>query len=144
MSEFCTQHPLLSYTIAIVILLSAMLALGAATGMRRVGAARGRSMDVPFESGMLPVGSAHLRVPIHYYLVAMVFVIFDVESVFLFAWAPVSVAAGWRGYCAVLVFILFLFGALAYLWRWGGLDWGPKPRRIAPRHAGQAAGTGGA
>ncbi|ACI50508.1 NADH-ubiquinone/plastoquinone oxidoreductase chain 3 [Gluconacetobacter diazotrophicus PA1 5] len=143
MSDFCTQHPLFSYAVAIVVLLAAMLGLGAVSGTRRVGAARGRSMDLPFESGVLPVGSAHLRIPVQYYLVAMLFVIFDVESVFLFSWAPVAVGAGWRGYGAVVVFVASLAAALAYVWRWGALDWGPVPRRrIDYRRAGDASCAG--
>ncbi|GBQ26042.1 NAD(P)H-quinone oxidoreductase subunit 3 [Gluconacetobacter azotocaptans] len=128
LSDFLSLHPLTAYAAAIAGLLVLILALSAMTGTRRVGPARGRSMNLPFESGILPVGSAQLRLPIQYYLIAMFFVIFDVESVFLFSWAPVATEAGWRGYGAIVVFIFFLAAALAYLWRGGGLDWGPTPR----------------
>ncbi|MFT8423699.1 MAG: NADH-quinone oxidoreductase subunit A [Gluconacetobacter sp.] len=128
MCSFCVLHPLMLYTIAIAVLLSVMLALASVTGNRRVGAARGASMNLPFESGILPVGSAHLRLPVQYYLIAVFFVIFDAEAVFLFSWATVVRQAGWQGYAAVVLFLGFLAVALAYLWRSGGLEWGPTQR----------------
>lgn len=63
-----------------------------------------------------------------FYLVAMLFVIFDLESVFIYAWAIALRPAGWPGYMAILAFIGLLLAALVYLWRIGALDWGPKPR----------------
>ena len=78
----------------------------------------------PYESGNLPTGSARLRFPTEFYLVAVFFVIFDIESVFVFAWAVAVRQAGWVGYVEVLVFIAVLVAALAYLWRVGALDWG--------------------
>lgn len=128
MCSFCVLHPLMLYAIAIAVLLSVMLALASVTGNRRVGAARGASMNLPFESGILPVGSAHLRLPVQYYLIAVFFVIFDAEAVFLFSWATVVRQAGWQGYAAVVLFLGFLVVALAYLWRSGGLEWGPTQR----------------
>ncbi|GBQ94012.1 NADH-quinone oxidoreductase subunit A [Gluconacetobacter liquefaciens] len=128
MCSFCVLHPLMLYAIAIAVLLSVMLALASVTGNRRVGPARGASMNLPFESGILPVGSAHLRLPVQYYLIAVFFVIFDAEAVFLFSWATVARQAGWQGYAAVLLFLGFLAIALAYLWRSGGLEWGPTQR----------------
>ncbi|GAA4503933.1 NADH-quinone oxidoreductase subunit A [Gluconacetobacter tumulicola] len=128
MWSFCALHPLMLYAIAIAALLSVMLALASVTGNRRVGPARGASMNLPFESGILPVGSAHLRLPVQYYLIAVFFVIFDAEAVFLFSWAPIVRQAGWQGYAAVLLFTVYLGIALAYLWRSGGLEWGPTQR----------------
>ncbi|MBB2160550.1 NADH-quinone oxidoreductase subunit A [Gluconacetobacter sacchari] len=132
-SRFLALHPLTGYALAIAALLAAMLALSSVTGGRRVGPARGASMNLPFESGILPVGSAHLRLPVQYYLVAVFFVIFDAEAVFLFSWATIVRQAGWRGYGAVLVFLAFLGIALAYLWRAGGLEWGPARRPARER-----------
>ena len=120
-----------SYAIAIGILLACMLGLSAITGNRRNGSAMGRSMSMPFESGIVPTGSAHLRLPVHYYLVAMFFVIFDVETAILLTWATVVTETGWIGYAAALVFTVFLAVSLAYLWRAGALDWGP---RVHQRH----------
>ncbi|MCE2575228.1 NADH-quinone oxidoreductase subunit A [Komagataeibacter sp. FNDCR2] len=129
------------YAIAVGGLVACMLGLSAVTGTRRTGAARGRSLSMPFESGIIPTGSAHLRLPVQYYLLAMFFVIFDVETAFLFAWGTVVTETGWIGYGAALLFIIFLAISLAYLWRAGALDWGPAPRlrTPAPREKGVAS-----
>ncbi len=82
----------------------------------------------PYESGIVSTGAAHDRLSVHYYLVAMFFVIFDLEAVFIFAWAVALRQAGWAGFVEVAVFIGILIAALAYLWRLGALDWGPGKR----------------
>jgi NADH-quinone oxidoreductase subunit A len=64
-----------------------------------------------------------MRVSVKFYLVAMFFVIFDLESVFIFAWAVSVRQVGWAGYVEVLAFVGVLVAALAYLWRHGALDW---------------------
>ena len=70
-----------------------------------------------------------LRVSVKFYLIALFFVIFDVEAVFIFAWAISFREAGWQGYAEMLIFILILIAALIYLWRVGALDWGTSQRR---------------
>jgi NADH-quinone oxidoreductase subunit A len=70
-----------------------------------------------------------VRVDVKYYLVAMFFVIFDLEAVFVFAWAISLREAGWTGYVEMLVFLGVLTVALIYLWRLGALDWGEASRR---------------
>lgn len=87
-----------------------------------------RATVIPFESGMLPLADARLRFPVQFYLVAMLFVVFDLESVFIYTWAIVIRPAGWTGYVAMLGFIVVLLVALVYLWRIGALEWGPRPR----------------
>nr|MBO2511518.1 NADH-quinone oxidoreductase subunit A [Gammaproteobacteria bacterium] len=89
----------------------------------------GRSKNEPFESGMLPVGSARLRLSAKFYLVAMLFVIFDVEALFLFAWSVSVRESGWAGLIEATVFIAILLAGLVYLWRIGALDWAPEGRR---------------
>ncbi|NHN89761.1 NADH-quinone oxidoreductase subunit A [Acetobacter conturbans] len=118
-----------TYSVVIGILLTSMMGLSAITGARRDGRAMGRSMSLPFESGIIPTGSAHLRLPVQYYLVAMFFVIFDVETAILLTWATVVTETGWIGYGAALAFTVFLAISLVYLWRGGALDWGPRVRR---------------
>jgi NADH-quinone oxidoreductase subunit A len=83
-----------------------------------------RATNEPYESGIKSTGSAHLRFSIKFYLVALFFVVFDVESMFIFAWAIAFREAGWAGYISILVFIGVLLAALVYLWRAGALDWG--------------------
>lgn len=84
-----------------------------------------RATVIPYESGVLPVGSARIRLDVRFYLVAMFFVIFDLEAVFIFAWAVALYEVGWTGYVDILIFIAVLVAALVYLWRLGALDWGP-------------------
>ena len=106
-------------------LIAFMLGLSSLLGSK----AWGRSKNEPFESGMLPVGSAHLRLSAKFYLVAMLFVIFDVEALFLFAWAVSVRESGWAGFIEATLFIAILLAGLVYLWRIGALDWAPESRR---------------
>jgi NADH-quinone oxidoreductase subunit A len=89
----------------------------------------GRSKNEPFESGMLPTGTARLRMSAKFYLVAMLFVIFDVEALFLFAWSVSVRESGWAGFIEATLFIAILLAGLVYLWRIGALDWAPESRR---------------
>jgi NADH-quinone oxidoreductase subunit A len=126
--------PLAVYFVAVLSLVAAIIAVSYLLGQRHREPATGQA----YESGIPPTGSARLRFPIDYYLVAMFFVIFDVESIFLFAWAIAWRELGWAGYIEVLVFIGILLAALLYLWRVGALDWGTvrylKLRRTGRMH----------
>ncbi len=117
--------PLVVYFVLAVALIGALIALSYYLGERH----RARAADEPFESGIVTVGYARLRLSAKYYLVAMFFVIFDVEALFLYAWAVSARDVGWTGYVEALVFIGILLAALAYLWRLGALDFGPKHRK---------------
>ena len=79
----------------------------------------------PYESGILSEGSARVHVSSKFYLVAMFFVIFDLEAIFIFAWAIAARELGWAGYWGILVFVTILLAALAYLWRLGALIGAP-------------------
>ncbi|MFH0088866.1 NADH-quinone oxidoreductase subunit A, partial [Pseudomonas aeruginosa] len=83
----------------------------------------------PFESGIVPTGGARLRLSAKFYLVAMLFVIFDVEALFLFAWSVSVRESGWAGLIEATIFIAILLAGLVYLWRIGALDWAPESRR---------------
>jgi NADH-quinone oxidoreductase subunit A len=89
----------------------------------------GRAKNEPFESGVVSLGSARLRLSAKFYLVAMFFVIFDVEALFLYAWAVSVRESGWPGLVEVTIFIVVLLVGLIYLWRLGALDWAPEARR---------------
>ncbi len=84
----------------------------------------------PYESGIPVTDSARLRFPSRFYLVAMFFVIFDLEVVFIFSWAIAFRDVGWAGYFTVLVFVLILVVVLVYEWRIGALDFGPQGKKI--------------
>ncbi|MDE3218527.1 MAG: NADH-quinone oxidoreductase subunit A [Nitrospirota bacterium] len=77
----------------------------------------------PYESGIVSEGSARVRLSVRFYLVAMFFVVFDLEAVFLFAWAVAAREVGWAGYWEVVTFIGVLIAALMYLWGVGAMDW---------------------
>jgi NADH-quinone oxidoreductase subunit A len=81
---------------------------------------------------------------VHFYLVAMFFVIFDLEAVFLYAWAVAVRELGWAGYAEAIVFIVVLLVGLAYLWRQGALDWGTTARmkRLHKQITQRTSGTG--
>jgi len=112
--------PLCIYVALVVLLVAGMLALSYVLGQRH----HDRSTDSPYESGILSEGSARVRFSAKFYLVAMFFVIFDLEAIFIFAWAVAVRETGWAGYAEVFLFVTVLLAALAYLWRAGALDWG--------------------
>ena len=114
--------PLVAYFFLVVTLVGGVMALSYIIGERH----RSKATDEPFESGIVTVGLARLRLSAKFYLVAVFFVIFDVEAVFLFGWAVAFRELGWPGYIEAVIFIAILAAALGYLWRLGALDWGPK------------------
>ena len=119
--------PLTVYIILVGLLVMAMLSMSFVLGQRH----RDRATGSPYESGILSEGSARVRFSAKFYLIAMFFVIFDLEAVFLFAWAVAVRETGWAGYAEALLFIMVLLATLAYLWRVGALDWRQGSRRMA-------------
>ena len=117
--------PLLVYMVFVVALVAGMMVGSYILGERHSERATGE----PYESGMAPSGSARQRFPARFYLVAMSFLIFDLEAVYIFAWSVSAKDVGWPGYAGVVVFIAVLVAALVYEWRTGALDWGRKPPR---------------
>lgn len=117
--------PLAVYFLVVVVAAAGMIAASYLLGGRH----REGATDIPYESGMDPTGSGRLSFPADYYLIAVFFVIFDVESVFLYAWAVALRQAGWFGFGEAVIFIAILLATLVYLWRAGGLDWSSLGRR---------------
>lgn len=113
------MRPFLFYFALVVFVVVTMLVLSFFLGQRidRPG------KNLPFESGIVSVGSAHFRISVQFYLPAILFIIFDLEVVFLFAWAVAVKEAGWPGFIEISVFIFILLAALFYLYRIGALDW---------------------
>jgi NADH-quinone oxidoreductase subunit A len=116
--------PFALYAFLVLLLLVAMLIASHLLGQRH----RERTTAEPYESGMVPTGSARLRFDVKFYLVAMFFLVFDLEAVFIYAWAVALREAAWPGYIAMAVFVANLIVALVFLWRRGALDWGKKNR----------------
>jgi NADH-quinone oxidoreductase subunit A len=117
--------PLVAYFAFVVFLVAATLVVSYLLGQRHSEPATGE----PYEGGIVSEGSAHVRLSVRYYVVAMFFVVFDLEAVFLFAWAGAARELGWAGYCEVLVFVGVLLAALIYIGKVGALDWVRKPQR---------------
>lgn len=110
---------LLVFVIGVILLVSWLL------GPRH----REPATDAPYEGGILSEGSAHVRLSARFYLIAMFFVVFDLEAVFIYSWAVAATELGWAGYSEIVIFIGVLVVALAYLWKLGALDWNPRPAR---------------
>lgn len=83
----------------------------------------------PYESGIIPTGSARLRYPVPFYLVAIFFLIFDVEAAYIFSWAISYDGLGWAGWLQISFFIIVLLLGLLYIWKKGGLEWGPTSKK---------------
>ncbi len=114
--------PLFAYFVLVILLVAAVLIVSYLLGPRHSEPATGQ----PYEGGIVSEGSARVRFSVRYYLIAMFFVVFDLEAVFLFAWAVAARELGWTGYCEVLLFVGVLIAALIYLWKVGALDWVQK------------------
>jgi NADH-quinone oxidoreductase subunit A len=108
------------YFVVVLLLVIAMLVVSYLLGQRHNEHATGS----PYESGIVSEGSAHVRLSAKFYLVAMFFVVFDLEAAFIFAWAIAGREAGWPGYWEIVIFVGVLIATLVYLWRLGALDWG--------------------
>jgi NADH-quinone oxidoreductase subunit A len=127
LAEAAPLWPLAAYFVAVVVLASGLLGLSYVLGERH----RNRATTMPYESGIVSTGSARIRMPVEFYLVALFFVIFDLEAVFLFSWAIAARKLGWAAYVEVLIFVAVLVAALVYLWRQGALDWTTSGRKKA-------------
>ncbi len=118
--------PLLLYAAVVAFLIIAILALSYILGQHH----QDKATDQPYEGGIEQTGSARLRFSAQFYLVAMLFVIFDVEAVFIMLWALGFYELGWAGYIGVSVFIVQLVVVLIYEWGIGALDFGPDEKKI--------------
>jgi NADH-quinone oxidoreductase subunit A len=130
--------PLFLYLALVLIVVGVMLGVPALLGERhgrKPLRQTERGTGQAYESGIVPTGTAQLRVPLQYYLVAMLFVIFDLEAVYLYGWAVAAREAGWLGFAEVAVFIGLLLVALIYVWRVGVLDWSREHRQRVSKPA---------
>ena len=116
------------YAAMVLILLVAMLFLAGWLGARRPN----RDKSLVYESGIVPSSDARFPLPLPFYLVAVFFLVFDLEGAFIFAWAVAFETLGLWGWLRIAVFILVLLASLAYVWRKGGLDWGSSRPKNQP------------
>ena len=109
------------YTILVLAVIASQLFLASWLGERKPSIEKSR----PYECGVIPTGSARFRYPVPFYLVAIFFLLFDVEGVYIFSWAVGYKDLGWAGWIQMAFFILVLLFGLIYIWMRGGLDWRP-------------------
>jgi NADH-quinone oxidoreductase subunit A len=110
------------------VLVQVLIALAVAAGMIGASAIVGRKVkdrikDSPYESGMTPVGNARERFSVKFYLVAMVFILFDIEAIFLYPWAVVYRQLRMFGFVEMVLFIVLVLCGFFYIWKKGVLDW---------------------
>lgn len=113
------------YTLIATGLILLLLLLARFLGQRTHSEAK----DAPYESAVEPTGDARLREPVPFYLVAIFFIVFDLEAVFVVSWAVAYDLLGWAGFWQISFFIVVLFLGLLYLWKMGGLEWGSQSAR---------------
>jgi NADH-quinone oxidoreductase subunit A len=112
------------------VLVQALLAMALAAGLLTVSyllgkRVRNRVKDMPYESGIAPTGDARHRFSVKFYLVAMLFILFDIEAIFLYPWAVVYRELKMFAFVEMLVFVVLILAGFFYIWKKGALDWSP-------------------
>ena len=119
------------------VLLQAVIAMALAAGLLTVSyvlgnRVRNRVKDMPYESGIVPTGDARQRFSVKFYLVGMLFILFDIEAIFLYPWVVVFRELKMAAFVEMLVFVVLILSGFFYIWKKGALDWsggGPVKRR---------------
>ncbi len=122
MSPLIEAYPFIAYAVVTVLIVGGLLLAAWWLGAKTTS----RAKEIPYESGVIPTGSARLALPVPFYLVAIFFIVFDVETAFIFTWAVVWDQLGFAGLLHITFFIVALLLGLVWLWLKGGLDWGPS------------------
>jgi NADH-quinone oxidoreductase subunit A len=122
-----TSYPELYFPVFVQIVIAAAVA-GALVVLSTVLGkhVRDRAKDMPYESGMNPIGSARERFSVKYYLVGIVFILFDIEAIFLYPWAVVYRSLRFFGFLEMLIFIVLVLSGFFYIWKKGALEWGKE------------------
>ena len=113
------------FTFMALVLVIALLFISSWLGEKKLNPEKLR----PYECGIIPTGTARFRYPVAFYLIATFFLIFDVEAAYIFSWAIAFDRLGWSGWLQISFFIVILLISLFYVWRKGGLEWGPTTRK---------------
>ncbi len=121
--------PLVVYTFGVLALVGIMIGLSYILGQRHKERATGEY----YESGILHTGTSQIRFTAHYYLIALFFIIFDLEAAFIIAWAIAFKDLGWLGFWGIFVFIAVLMVVLVYEWRIGALNYAANGKEIIKR-----------
>jgi NADH-quinone oxidoreductase subunit A len=118
-------YSLIIYTLATLLLIGGMLIAAWWLGAKKTN----RNKELAYESGVIPTGSARLPLYIPFYLIAIFFIVFDVETAFIFTWAVAWDQLGLSGLIHITFFIVALLLGLLWIWLKGGLEWGPSRMR---------------
>src|SRR5919206_3802145 len=110
------------------VLVQALVAMGLAAGLLSVSfllgkKVRNRAKDMPYESGIVPTGDARQRFSVKFYLVGMLFILFDIEAIFLYPWVVVYRELKMFAFVEMLIFVILIVAGFFYIWRKGALDW---------------------
>jgi NADH-quinone oxidoreductase subunit A len=125
-----TNYSELYFPVLVQILLAAAIAGGLVfAGLFFGKRSRNAAKDSPYESGVRPVGSARERFSVKFYLVAMLFILFDIEAVFLYPWAVVYRELGLFGFVEMVLFMILVLSGFFFIWKKGALDWTVTPAR---------------
>jgi NADH-quinone oxidoreductase subunit A len=111
--------PVLLQVVIAMAIAALMLGLSSILGKR----VRNRVKDMPYESGIVPTGDARHRFSVKFYLVGMLFILFDIEAIFLYPWAVVYRELKMFAFVEMLVFIVLILCGFFYIWKKGALDW---------------------
>ena len=110
-------------------LIAMALAIGLLTVSRLLGKrVRNSVKDLPYESGIVPTGDARQRFSVKFYMVAMLFIVFDIEAIFLYPWAVVFRDLKMAGFVEMLIFVILILSGFFYIWKKGALDWAENLR----------------
>jgi len=121
-----SNYPEIYFPVLVQFIIAVALAAGLIGASTFLGKrARSPLKDTPYESGMAPVGSAHERFSVKFFLVGMIFILFDIEAVFLYPWVVVYRELKMFGFFEMLIFVALVFAGFFYVWKKGVLDWGP-------------------
>lgn len=109
----------------IMLAVATLLAVGMFTATSLAGPKNKMSPEkaLPYESGSETTGASHSRLSVKFYLTAILFVVFDIEAVFLYAWAAKFRELGWMGLVEMMIFLVVLVTTLVYAWKKGALEW---------------------
>ena len=123
-----TYFPVLVQIVIAVLVASGLVALSYLLGKR----VKSRVKDTPYESGIAPTGSARERFSVKFYLVGIVFILFDIEAIFLYPWAVVYRELKMFAFVEMLVFIVLILSGFFYIWKKGALDWSREQPNVPP------------
>jgi NADH-quinone oxidoreductase subunit A len=123
-----TFFPVLVQAVIAIVVAGALVAISFLLGKR----VKSRVKDSPYESGIAPTGSARERFSVKFYLVAIVFILFDIEAVFLYPWAVVYRELKLFGFVEMLLFVILILSGFFYIWKKGALDWSRETTEGSP------------